>query len=78
MALRIRQDGAVLCAAMHAEKSGDTYIDDTLHYHLSAERKVLCTTPADDHAKHGKWWWAWNAPEGVDPFYLEFANKGRP
>lgn len=40
MALRIRKDGRVLCAAMHKEELGDTYIDDGIHYFLSIENKI--------------------------------------
>jgi hypothetical protein len=80
MAVRIRCDGRVLCAAMHPEMLGDTYIDDGLAYELSVVRKVLVTEPmlldADvglgGHARHGEWWWIGNVPEraAVDPFYL--------
>ena len=35
MALRIRKDGAVVCAAMTFEKEGDTYLDDGIHYALA-------------------------------------------
>ena len=78
MALRIRADGKVLCAAMHPEMPGDTYIDDGLAYELSVERKVLCTEPMHcqsgwgGHAQHGQWWWAGNVPPDalIEPFYL--------
>jgi hypothetical protein len=70
MAVRIRKDGRILCAAMHEAKEGDTYIDDGLHYHLSVEKKVLVTEPHERHKESGEWWWKGNAPETVDPFYL--------
>lgn len=72
MAVRIRKDGRVLCAAMHPEEDGDKYIDDGLHYFLSVEVKVLVTEPHAKHKVHGQWWWINDVPEGVepDPFYL--------
>lgn len=75
MALRIRKDGRVLCAAMHAEEPGDTYLDDGLHYKMSVMRKVLVTEPMSEHAKHGEWWWRGQVPFGVviDDFYEEVA-----
>lgn len=71
MALRIRKDGRVLCAAMHAEEEGDTYIDDGLHYELSVVKKILVTEPHEKHSIHGQWWWSGNIPENVeiDDFY---------
>jgi hypothetical protein len=74
MAVRIRQSGEVVCAAMHPAEDGDTYIDDGLHYHLSVERKVLVTEPMDLHSKRGRWWWSGQAPPTTDPFYLEAAQ----
>lgn len=73
MALRIRKDGRILCAAMYAEEPGDTYIDDNLHYKMSCEFKVIGTEPMDIHKLHGQWWWLGNVPEGVQiaSFYLQ-------
>lgn len=71
MAVRIRQDGRILCAAMHPPAQGDTYLDDGLHYKLSAGLGVLVTEPmyVDDglggHAEHGEWWWRGEEPEGA-------------
>jgi hypothetical protein len=72
MALRIRRSGRVLCAAMHAEEKGDTYLHDGLHYQLSVEEKVLVTQPHEQHSKRGEWWWAGSVPDGItiDYFYL--------
>ena len=72
MALRIRKDGRVLCAAMHAAEPGDTYLDDGIHYMLSAEKKLLVTEPMERHKHHGEWWWSGNVPGDVSPeaFYL--------
>lgn len=68
MAVRIRKDGRILCAAMHPAEEGDTYIHDGLHYRMSVEEKVLVTEPHEKHSVHGEWWWAGNVPEGV---YIE-------
>lgn len=79
MAVRVRRDGRVLCAAVHPKRRGDTYIDDGLHYLLSVELRVLVTEPMylaggrGGHQAHGEWWWANAIPSDVeiDPFYLE-------
>lgn len=85
MAVRIRTDGTILCAAMHPAMEHDTYIDDGTHYKLSVELKYLVTEPMHceggrgGHAEHGQWWWRDEAPGDVhiDPFYLARAdNKG--
>lgn len=43
MALRIRESGEIVCAAMHPEQPGDTYINDGHHYRLSVELGVIVT-----------------------------------
>lgn len=71
MAVRIREDGTIVCAAMHPPEPGDTYVDDSLHYTLSAEAKVLVTEPMHStegrggHARHGQWWWRDDVPADV-------------
>ena len=55
MSIRIRKDGQILCAAMHPEMDGDRYLDDEIHYILSAELGVLMTD--ENHFEHGEWWW---------------------
>jgi len=77
MALRIRKDGRILCAAIHSEEPGDTYINDGLHYILSVENKVICTEPHEKHKTHGQWWWIGNVPEGIeiDNFYFKTAKQ---
>jgi hypothetical protein len=72
VAVRIRRDGRVLCAAMHPAEAGDTYLDDGAHYRLSVETKLLVTEPHEGHRLRGEWWWAGRAPAGVviDDFYL--------
>lgn len=80
MALRIRKDGRVLCAAMHAAEPGDTYLDDGIHYQLSAERKLLVTEPMEKHKDRGEWWWCGNVPPEVtvDDYYRPNADISRP
>ncbi len=70
MAVRIRPNGQVLCAAMHPELPGDLYVDDSVHYDLSVRLGLLVTEPWDSggmggHQKHGEWWWRGLAPAGA-------------
>lgn len=71
MALRIRKDGRILCAALHPEQPGDTYLDDSIHYYLSAEKKAVVTQPNHEHMQRGEWWWSGNIPVDIeiDEFY---------
>ena len=73
MAVRIRKNGRIFCAALRGEESGDTYIDDGLHYILSVENKVLVTEPMDKHQENAEWWWRGSVPDGIEieDFYLE-------
>lgn len=73
MSLRIRKNGRILCAAMHYEEPGDTYIDDELHYQMSVIKKVIVTEPMFLHRFRGEWWWTGNIPKDIeiDKFYLE-------
>ena len=74
MALRIRTNGRILCAAMFPVEEGDVYIDDNVHYTLSAEHKLLVTESMEGgHAEHGEWWFRNEVPPGViiDPYYLK-------
>lgn len=67
MSLRIREDGSIWCAAMTDEQSGDLYIDDQLHYHLSVEVGVLKTWPEPEHTENGgQWFWVHDAPDGME------------
>jgi hypothetical protein len=86
MAVRVRQDGRILCAAKHPAEPGDTYLHDGLHYRLSAELGTLVTEPMHceggrgGHAYHGEWWWRDRIPADVeaDSFYMERSlAKGR-
>lgn len=50
MAVRIRADNkTIVCAAKSKEMPGDLYINDSLHYCLSAEMKVLSVCDYDDN-----------------------------
>lgn len=66
MALRIRSDGRILCAALSKPEDGDTYIDDGLHYQMSVIHRVIVTEPHEKHTQHGQWWWIGNVPNGVE------------
>ncbi len=71
MALRIRSDGRILCAAMHPAEPGDTYLHDGISYRLTVESGAIVTEPMfsnegrGGHAKHGEWWWADEVPPDV-------------
>lgn len=58
MSIRWRANGALICAAMSKEEEGDTYIDDRLHYQLTAVSKTII---ADlNHEHNGVWHWLHN------------------
>jgi hypothetical protein len=74
MAIRIRKNGKILCAALNLPEIDDIYINDELHYQLSVIEKILVTEPWDKHKlNNGEWWWKNNVPENVeiDKFYIE-------
>jgi ribulose bisphosphate carboxylase small subunit len=66
MAVRIRKNNHIFCAALTKPEPGDTYIDDTLHYLLSQRWGVLVTYPEPRHSETGEWWWAENAPPDME------------
>lgn len=66
MAIRVRADGTMWCAAMTKEQPGDTYIDDGLHYEMSVVKGVIVALPMSAHKLYPRWWWAHQAPEGAD------------
>lgn len=66
MAIRVRADGTMWCAALTKEKPGDTYIEDDLHYEMSVEKAVIVALPAPQHESHPQWWWMAQAPFPVD------------
>lgn len=71
MALRIREDGRILCAAMHPAEPGDTYLHDGISYRLTVEHAVIVTEPMESgvgrggHGRHGEWWWREAVPADV-------------
>ncbi len=71
MALRIREDGRILCAARHPPEPGDTYLHDGISHRLTVGLKALVTEPMftifgrGGHEKHGEWWWANEVPPDV-------------
>ena len=77
MALRIRQDGRIFCAALHDKEDGDTYIDDSLHYEMSVIHKVIVTESGEKHMQRGEWWWAGNIPLDIKigDFYKTEAER---
>lgn len=63
MALRIRSNGKILCAALHKEQKGDTYIPDSLSEIMSGAtglKPVIVTNKEPNHSTHGEWWWVGN------------------
>lgn len=73
MAIRIRKNGRIFCAALTSGQEGDTYVPDDIHYQLSVEKKILVTEYNDKHMKNAEWWWKGNIPIGIviDNFYIE-------
>ena len=71
MAIRMRENGRMFCAASHPEEKNDLYIDDALHYELSVEKRILVTEPYEKHIKNGEWWWKNNISKDIeiDEFY---------
>lgn len=72
MAVRIRKNGRIFCAALSNVMDGDCYIDDETHYQLSSVNKLLVTTENDYHiANGGEWWWKGQEPNNItiDPYY---------
>jgi len=78
MAVRIRPGGSpIVCAAMHPELPGDTYIPDGLHHRLSVDYGVLVSEPMEKHKHDGLWWWWDEVPVGrsVEPFYANVRRQ---
>lgn len=55
MAIRIREDGTMLCAAHTEPLNGDTYINDEIHYYLSTLTEAI--RPSKDHNVDNLWFW---------------------
>jgi hypothetical protein len=72
MSLRIRNDGRILCAAMHGEEPGDTYLHDGIHHRLCRLGAIVTEAMHQEggrggHAAHGEWWWVDEVPPDVVP-----------
>lgn len=55
MSLRWRLNGDLVCAATTSPEDGDTYINDRLHYQLSAISKAIVADA--DHESNDLWHW---------------------
>lgn len=75
MALRVRKNGDILCAALSKPLEGDTYIDDNLHYQMSVVYGVIVSLPEPQHSNNPLWWWSGNAPNGVDNIFVKGDEK---
>lgn len=74
MAIRVRKDGRMFCAALTTGMDGDTYIDDALHYEMSVEKAVIVALPMPDHLRNPEWWWSSSAPSGANMMMVEFSH----
>ena len=54
MAIRWREDGTLICAAMSEPMEGDIYLDDNQHYRLVAYNKIVAD---ENHNVNGLWHW---------------------
>lgn len=77
MAIRVRKDGTMWCAALTEEHTGDTYIDDGLHYEMSIENGVIVALPMPEHKENPQWWWTSSAPSEADFTMSEIAYGRR-
>lgn len=66
MAIRVRKDGTMICAAHSEPSDGDTYIDDALQYEMSVTPAVILAKPMPDHESDPRRFWARAAPHDVD------------
>lgn len=55
MAIRWRENGTLMCAAMSDAEENDTYINDGLHYQLSVVSRAIIADV--EHEKNGLWHW---------------------
>lgn len=75
MAVRVRADGRILCAAMHPAEPGDDYIPDNVSEKLSGATGILPPVLVTEewelppgvgrggHSVHGEWWWRDAVPD---------------
>lgn len=76
MAIRVRKDGTMWCAALTEPMDGDTYIDDALHYEMSAVHGVIVALLHEEHQKHPQWWWVMSAPASADNWKRRISSDG--
>ena len=55
MAIRLRLNGDMVCAAMTEAEPDDCYINDTLHYQLSVISRAILADA--EHESNGLWHW---------------------
>lgn len=55
MAIRIRINGDIVCAAHTEEEFGDTYLNDEIHYYLSVLTNAI--RPSKSHSQDNLWFW---------------------
>lgn len=75
MAIRVRRDGSMWCAALTKPEEGDVYIDDDLHYHMSVECGVIVALPMPEHKEYCRWWWVNAAPPEADFWAAGYAMR---
>lgn len=66
MAMRVRADGTMWCAAYTEPQEGDTYIDDALHHQMVAVHGVIVAYPMPRHEDEPQWFWRTTAPVDCD------------
>jgi len=66
MAIRIRTNGRMFCAAHRPAELGDIYVDDAVHYHLSSVARVLVSEGMEKHLINPEWWWRHDVPSCVE------------
>lgn len=69
MALRIKKDKSIVCAAISKEQKEDIYIDDTIHQAL-CNRKLIVAEPEPQHSNNGGLWWL----KGCEPKNINIEN----
>lgn len=55
MALRVRKDGTIICAAKSKEEEGDTYLNNDIHHKLSVLTEAII--PDSNKKENGIWHW---------------------
>ena len=66
MAIRIRTNRRMFCAAHRPAELGDIYVDDAVHYHLSSVVRVLVSEGMEKHLINPEWWWRHDVPSCVE------------